>query len=112
MNYYKSWYNVIIFYKLLNLMLLSVPVGLVIHKHDYKCEPATSTTRDSVIVGCKMYMTEVLGAKCISRNMLDMKNEKCEPATEPTRDSVIVGCKMYMTKVLGAKCISHGTNWT
>jgi hypothetical protein len=31
---------------------------------------------DSVIVGCKMYMTEVLGAKCISRNKLDMKNEK------------------------------------
>jgi hypothetical protein len=43
----------------------------------------------------------VLGAKCISRKRLDMKNEKCEP------DSVIVGCKMYMTEVLGAKCISR-----
>ena len=79
MNYYKSWYNVIIFYKLLNLMLRSIGVGLVIHKHDYKCEPATLPTRHSVIVGCKMYMTEVLGAKCISWNTL--KNEKCEPAT-------------------------------
>jgi hypothetical protein len=49
-----------------------------------------------------MYMTEVLGAKCISRNTLDMKNEKCD-----SRDSVIVGCKMYMTEVLGAKCISR-----
>jgi hypothetical protein len=28
------------------------------------------------IVGCKMYMMEVLGARCISRNMRDMKNEK------------------------------------
>jgi hypothetical protein len=38
-----------------------------------------------------VYDNEVLGAKCISRNRLDMKNEKCEPATPPTRDSVIVG---------------------
>jgi hypothetical protein len=53
-----------------------------------------------------MYMKEVLGAKCISQNKLDMKNEKCEPATPPT-NSVIVGCKMYMTEVLGAKCISR-----
>jgi hypothetical protein len=44
-----------------------------------------------------MYMTEVLGAKCISWNTMDMKNEKCEPATPPTYDSVIVGCKMYMS---------------
>jgi hypothetical protein len=54
-----------------------------------------------------MYITEVLGAKCISRNTVDIKNEKYEPATPPTRDSVIVRCKMYMTEVLGAKCISQ-----
>jgi hypothetical protein len=30
-----------------------------------------------------MYMTEVLGAKCISWNMLDMKNETCEPYSAP-----------------------------
>jgi hypothetical protein len=47
---------------------MSRSVGLVIHKHDYKCEPASPPTRESGIVGCKMYMTEVLGAKCISRN--------------------------------------------
>jgi hypothetical protein len=58
-------------------------------------------------------MMEVLGAKCISQNMLDMKNEKCEPATQPTRTFVIVGCKMCMTEVLGAKCnksLSHINN--
>ena len=54
-----------------------------------------------------MYMTEVLGEKCIAQNMLDMKNETCEPVTPPTRNSVIVGCKMYMAEVLGAKCISQ-----
>jgi hypothetical protein len=41
-----------------------------------KCEPTTPPTSDSVIVESKMYMAEVLGAKCISRNKLDMKNEK------------------------------------
>jgi hypothetical protein len=44
----------------------------------------------------------VLGAKCISRNMLDMKNETCE---RHSGNSVIVGCKMYMAEVLGAKNI-------
>ena len=39
------------------------------------CEPATLPTHNSVIVGCKMYMAEVLGAKSISWNKLDMKNE-------------------------------------
>ena len=53
-----------------------------------------------------MYMMEVLDAKCISRNMLDMKNETCEPATPSTSNSIIVGCKMYMAEVLGAKNIS------
>jgi hypothetical protein len=46
-----------------------------------------------------MYMIEVLGGKCISQNMLHMKNETCEPTTPPTRDFVIVGCKMYMVEV-------------
>jgi hypothetical protein len=58
-------------------MLRLVGVGLVIHKHDYKCEPThDSANPHSVIVGCKMYMMEVLGAKCISRNKPNMKNEK------------------------------------
>jgi hypothetical protein len=54
-----------------------------------------------------MYMTEVLGSKCISQNMLDMKNETCEPTTSPVGNSVIIGCKMYMAEVLGAKSISR-----
>ena len=49
----------------------------------------------------------MLGAKCISWNTLNIKNETCEPMTSPTQDSLIVECKMYMTKVLGAKCISR-----
>jgi hypothetical protein len=53
-----------------------------------------------------MYMMEVLGAKCISRNMLDMKNETCEPALRQLL-AAIVGCKMYMAEVLGAKSISR-----
>ena len=59
------------------------------------------------IVECKMYMTEVLGEKCISQNKLDMKNETCELGTPLTRYFVIVSCKMYMVDVLGAKSISQ-----
>jgi hypothetical protein len=55
-----------------------------------------------------MYMTEVLGAKCISRNMLDMKNETCDSANPQLRNCWVqnvyggsVGCKKYITEQAG-----------
>jgi hypothetical protein len=67
------------------------------------------------ILSCKMYMAEVLGAKCISRDRLAIKNEKCEPASPPTRHSVIVGLHWlcikyfiyYQTKILEPSFMYH-----